>query len=462
MRPSDEPGSVAGAPRPLGPAPSAADDALAETHAAGTSQADAAGSHYIFNGTKRLRCGYTTGSCAAMAAQAATRGLLSGSVPARVGLVTPSGLRVDADVLDADVAEGGSAARAAIRKDGGDDADSTDGMLVYARVGRAARAEGEPRVRIEGGRGIGIVRKPGLDQPVGAAAINSTPRRMIAEEVVRACDELGYDGGIDVVIYAPTGAEVGAKTFNPHMGVEGGISILGTSGIVRPMSERALVASIELEIRQKAAEGARDLVLVPGNYGADHVRELAELDGLAEVSFSNFLGEALDAAANHGFQRVLVVGHSGKLAKVAGGVMNTHSRVADCRCEIVCAHAAIAGASTACCRADHVGGHHRCLHGDSGRRGPARGRMPLAHGRHRRAHRPQGRRRLRDGRDHVLETLRGVRPHARLQRAHSRHARLGRPAARWPHAPRVACRGRTVGRRQPAPHIRERIRYGYG
>ncbi|WP_293819981.1 cobalt-precorrin-5B (C(1))-methyltransferase CbiD [uncultured Parolsenella sp.] len=351
MRPSDEPGSVAGAPRPLGPAPSAADDALAETHAAGTSQADAAGSHYIFNGTKRLRCGYTTGSCAAMAAQAATRGLLSGSVPARVGLVTPSGLRVDADVLDADVAEGGSAARAAIRKDGGDDADSTDGMLVYARVGRAARAEGEPRVRIEGGRGIGIVRKPGLDQPVGAAAINSTPRRMIAEEVVRACDELGYDGGIDVVIYAPTGAEVGAKTFNPHMGVEGGISILGTSGIVRPMSERALVASIELEIRQKAAEGARDLVLVPGNYGADHVRELAELDGLAEVSFSNFLGEALDAAANHGFQRVLVVGHSGKLAKVAGGVMNTHSRVADCRCEIVCAHAAIAGASTACCRA---------------------------------------------------------------------------------------------------------------
>lgn len=350
MRPSDAPGPVAGATRPLGPAPSAADDALAETHAAGTSQADAAGSHYIFNGTKRLRCGYTTGSCAAMAAQAATRGLLGGSVPARVGLVTPSGLRVDADVLDAAVAEDGSTARAAIRKDGGDDADSTDGMLVYARVRRGARAEGEPRVRVEGGQGIGIVRKPGLDQPVGAAAINSTPRRMIAEEVTRACDELGCDGGIDVVIYAPTGAEVGAKTFNPHMGVEGGISILGTSGIVRPMSERALVASIELEIRQKAAEGARDLVLVPGNYGADHVRELAELDGLAEVSFSNFLGEALDAAANHGFRRVLVVGHSGKLAKVAGGVMNTHSRVADCRCEIVCAHAATAGASTACCR----------------------------------------------------------------------------------------------------------------
>lgn len=306
--------------------------------------------HYVFNGTKRLRCGYTTGSCATMAAAAATRGLLGGSFPRRAHLDTPAGLRVDADVIDASLDAGAGTARAAIRKDGGDDADSTDGMLIYAEVKRADRADGEPRVRIDGGVGIGRVRMPGLDQPPGSAAINSTPRKMIAAEVGHACEEAGYEGGIDVTIYAPEGEAVGAKTFNPRMGVEGGISILGTSGIVRPMSERALVASIELEIRQKAALGHRDLVLVPGNYGSDHVRELPELAGLPEVSFSNFLGEALDACSNHGFERVLVVSHSGKLAKVAGGIMNTHSRVADCRCEIVCAHAAVAGASTACCR----------------------------------------------------------------------------------------------------------------
>lgn len=300
--------------------------------------------HYIYNGTKRLRCGYTTGSCATMAAMAATQLMLGHACPPRVRLMTPAGLAVEADVVDPRLETDGSAV-CGIVKDGGDDADATDGMLICARVSASSRTEG-PVVAIDGGEGIGRVTMPGLDQPVGNAAINSTPRLMISEQLERLASELGFAGRLDVCVFAPEGERVGAHTFNPSMGVVGGISILGTSGIVRPMSEKALIDSIELEVRQKAALGHRDLVLVPGNYGADHAKGLPELEGLSRVSFSNFLGEALDMCANHGFERVVVVGHSGKLVKVAGGIMNTHSRMADCRDEIVCAHAAMAGAST--------------------------------------------------------------------------------------------------------------------
>ena len=304
--------------------------------------------HYVMTGTKRLRCGYTTGSCAAMAAGAATTGLLTGTIPQRAQIKTPAGIAVEADVLEAAILDDGARAVAAVRKDGGDDVDATDGMLVFAEVSFADAAAAT--VVVDGGGGIGRVTKPGLDQPVGNAAINSTPRQMIAEQVVRARDAAGSTRALAVTIFAPEGARIGAKTFNPHMGIEGGISILGTTGIVWPRSITALIDSIKLEIRQNAALGRKDLVLMPGNYGKAFFDATPELAGFSHVEYANYLGEALDACATEGFERVLVVGHSGKLAKVAGGIMDTHSRTADCRCEIICAHAACAGASTAVAR----------------------------------------------------------------------------------------------------------------
>jgi len=300
--------------------------------------------HYIQSGGKRLRCGYTTGTCAAMAAAGAAQLLLTGQAPSLLRLTTPKGLPVEAepDVCRME----GEAALCAVRKDGGDDIDVTSGLLVFARV----EESDTPGVDIDGGEGIGRVTKPGLDQPVGAAAINQIPRQMIEEAVQSVCSRAGYDGGIRVIVFVPDGAEVAKKTFNPQLGIEGGISILGTSGIVEPMSTQALVDTIALELRQTAALGAKRVILTPGNYGADFIRGQG-LDrlGVPVVKCSNFIGDALDEAGFRGFGAVLLVGHIGKLVKLAGGIMNTHSRWADCRGELFCAHAALVGASRETC-----------------------------------------------------------------------------------------------------------------
>ena len=190
--------------------------------------------------------------------------------------------------------------------------------------------------------------KVGLDQPVGAAAINSVPRRMIAAAAEEACRAVGYGGGLSVVISVPDGEKLAEKTFNPLLGVEGGVSILGTSGVVEPMSERAIVDAIETALRQKRAEGFLRVILTPGNYGLDFLKTRG-YDAPC-VTYSNFLGDALDCAAALGFADALVVGHVGKLVKLAGGVMNTHSKYADCRVELFCAHAAANGANAALCR----------------------------------------------------------------------------------------------------------------
>jgi cobalt-precorrin-5B (C1)-methyltransferase len=315
--------------------------------------------HYIRNGAKRLRCGYTTGTCAALAAKGAVQLLLTGEAPDSVGVMTGKGILVETEPVRigpdpealfpearAFVPEGYQAA-CAIRKDAGDDIDATANLLICAAVRRSA----EPGVQIDGGRGIGRVTKPGLDQPVGNAAINRVPRQMIAEAVTEVCDAAGYDGGIQVIIFAPEGETVGAKTFNPVLGVCGGISILGTSGIVEPMSEQAWVDTIEVEMHQHALTQDR-MILIPGNYGEEFLEErgLSAL-GVPVVKISNFLGEALDIAAAEGFRQVLLAAHAGKLVKAAGGIMNTHSRWADCRTELFCAHAAVCGADTDTCRA---------------------------------------------------------------------------------------------------------------
>ena len=301
--------------------------------------------HTVRSGTKKLRCGYTTGTCAALAAAGAARYLLTGEAPRSARLVTPKGWAVETPLCDC--ALDGGAARCAVRKDAGDDPDVTDGCLVTATVRKTARG-----VTVDGGEGVGRVTKPGLDQPVGAAAINTVPRRMIAEAAEAVCAELGYGGGLEIVISVPNGAEIAQKTFNPMLGVEGGVSILGTSGVVEPMSEQALIDTIGVQIRQAAADGAKRLILTPGNYGAEFLRGCGwDRWNVPVVKCSNFIGDALDAAASEGFEEVLLVGHVGKLVKLAGGIMNTHSRAADCRTELFAAHAALCGADAALCRA---------------------------------------------------------------------------------------------------------------
>ena len=302
--------------------------------------------HYIFSGGRRLRCGYTTGTCAALAAAGAVRLLLTGTPPPSVALETPKGLTVEVP-LESCVLSGGRAS-CAVRKDGGDDIDATTGLLVFAHAER----QDLPGVSIEGGQGVGRVTRPGLDQPVGAAAINRVPRQMIREAVLAVCGELGCNGGLRITVSVPGGEAVAEKTFNPALGIVGGVSILGTSGIVEPMSLRALADTVSLEIRQAAALGGRRIILTPGNYGLDFLRGQG-LDrlGVPVVKCSNFIGDALDACAGSGFETVLLAGHIGKLGKLSGGIMNTHSRFADCRTELFCAHAAACGASTAVCRA---------------------------------------------------------------------------------------------------------------
>lgn len=301
---------------------------------------------FVFRGGKRLRCGRTTGTCAALAAQGAARLLLTGQTPASAALTTPKGAQIEAPLENCRLEDG--SAFCSVRKDGGDDIDDTHGLLITAQVERWDA----PGVSIEGGAGVGRVTKPGLDQSVGAAAINRVPRRMIEQEVLSVADELGYEGGFQVTIHVPGGEEAAKKTFNPQMGIEGGISILGTSGIVEPMSAQALIDTIALEIRQRAAQGHKKIILTPGNYGLDFLRAQGmDRWGVPVVKCSNFIGDALDACAAEQIQGVLLVGHMGKLVKLAGGVMNTHSRSADCRTELFCAHAALRGAGREVCQA---------------------------------------------------------------------------------------------------------------
>nr|MCR5295264.1 cobalt-precorrin-5B (C(1))-methyltransferase CbiD [Lachnospiraceae bacterium] len=227
------------------------------------------------------------------------------------------------------------------------DVDKTSGVFIFSKVS----LNDTGKLIIEGGEGVGRVTKPGLDMPVGEAAINHVPREMIGQAVLQAAELAGYAGGLTVTVSVPGGEEIARQTFNPQLGIEGGISILGTSGIVEPMSMQALVETIKVEMRQAREMGNRRLILVPGNYGTDFLKErgLDQL-GVPVVRCSNFIGEAIDEAGLLGFEELLLAGHIGKLVKLAGGIMNTHSRTADCRMELFCAHAAVCGAETAICR----------------------------------------------------------------------------------------------------------------
>ncbi len=291
-----------------------------------------------------LRCGYTTGTCAAAAAKAAAAALLSGSPVYRTDIRTPAGISLSLEI--ADIQQREDSVSCAVRKDAGDDPDATDGLFVYAKVGKAERG-----IQIDGGEGVGRVTKPGLDQPVGAAAINSTPRRMIAEAVQSVCDTYAYGGGLSVTISVPGGEAVARKTFNPRMGIEGGISIIGTSGIVEPMSSKALIDTIRLQIKQLAAEGSEDILLTSGNYGESFTSDKLGLSMESHILCSNFIGDAIDAAVENGFRNILLIGHIGKMVKLGIGVTNTHSANGDGRMETLAACAVQAGAELPLLRA---------------------------------------------------------------------------------------------------------------
>ncbi len=294
---------------------------------------------YIEKDGKRLRLGYTTGSCAAAAAKAAAWMLLSGRKKERISLVTPKGIPLDLPVLNTVIGE--DFVSCAIQKDGGDDPDVTSGFHITAKVTRY----GTPGIFIDGGEGVGRVTKRGLDQPVGAAAINSVPRQMIQSNLREVCESLDYRQGLSVVISVPGGEALAKKTFNPRLGIVGGISILGTTGIVEPMSEKALLDTIRVELRQRRETGSDYVLLTPGNYGTDFLRQSLGM-GDSAVQVSNFVGDSLDLCRELGFRGAVLVGHIGKLVKLAGGMMNTHSKFGDCRMEILAAYAGAAGAAT--------------------------------------------------------------------------------------------------------------------
>lgn len=295
----------------------------------------------VFRDGRELRCGYTTGTCAAAAAKAAASALLGERTAAvRIGL--PSGAVAELEVETAAVSA--DAVRCTVRKDAGDDPDVTHGATIGATVRR--RSDG--MYTVDGGAGVGRVTRRGLDQPTGAAAINSVPRAMIADAMAEAAAAHGWEGGLEAVVDVPDGVTLAAGTFNPDLGIEGGISILGTTGIVQPMSVKAIVDTTRKEMDMLVAEGARSLLLVPGNYGEAYAESLG---GMPAVRIGNYLGEALDYAAGLGVEAVLLVGNIGKLVKVAGGIMNTHSADADCRREILAAHAVAVGGDADVARA---------------------------------------------------------------------------------------------------------------
>ena len=293
---------------------------------------------FVYRGQKKLRRGYTTGTCAAAVAAGAARMLLSGKPVSEVKLRVPEGSTLCLSLVETSLSA--SSCSCGVVKDSGDDPDITNGSMVCAKVSFAH----SPGLVLTGGVGVGRVTKPGLSVPVGEPAINPVPRKMILEGVETVCREYGYTGGLVVEISVPEGEALAARTFNPRLGIVGGISILGTSGIVEPMSEEALVASIGLEIRMAVKNGSGYLLLVPGNYGEDFVKEHHLADHVQPVKCSNYVGESLDMAVREGAKGVLFVAHIGKFVKLAEGMMNTHSAYGDCRMAILCAEAVRAGA----------------------------------------------------------------------------------------------------------------------
>ena len=300
--------------------------------------------YYVIRGNKKMRFGYTTGSCAAAACKGATEILLGGKLQETVTLMTPKGILLTLELKDIQIET--DKVTCAIRKDAGDDPDTTNGILVYATVEKTK----EQGITLDGGIGVGRVTKAGLSQKIGEAAINPVPKSMILRAATEIAEKYDYEGGLKIIVSVPEGVEIGKKTFNPRLGIVGGISILGTSGIVEPMSEAALVQSIRVEMKQHFSQGEEYLLVTPGNYGADYLREHMDLPYEKNIKCSNYVGETIDMAIDMGVKGILFIAHIGKFVKVAAGIMNTHSHSADARMEVLASNAIRAGAPLECAK----------------------------------------------------------------------------------------------------------------
>lgn len=291
---------------------------------------------YVYSGTKKLRCGYTTGSCAAAASKAAAEALLTGHIVKNTDILTPNGVSLRLEIEKCLFSY--SQVICSVIKDSGDDPDVTNGIEICAAVELA-----DSGIEILGGEGVGTVTKAGLDQPVGNSAINSVPRKMITEALEEVREMYEYSGGFRTIISVPSGEEIAQKTFNPRIGIVGGISIIGTTGIVEPMSNSAIIETIRTEANIRKAEGRKTLILTVGNYSekfiSDNKPEISEQC----VMCSNFIGDAIDIGITLGFKEILIYGHIGKMVKLGSGIMNTHSSYADGRIETLITCGALAG-----------------------------------------------------------------------------------------------------------------------
>lgn len=306
---------------------------------------------YVIKNQKQLRCGITTGTCAAAAAEAAAAKLLLGVSKEEVSIHTPKGVVVSVPVTLSVNTE--KKTEYMVIKDSGDDPDVTNQTEIYASVERLETSqtlpetvfwdELYPNLYLDGGVGIGRVTQAGLEQEIGQAAINAVPREMILQSVGKVCDLAEKKERLLVTVRVPKGEELAKRTFNPRLGIKGGISILGTSGIIEPMSEKAIIDTIETQIRQLSEQNIKNLMVTPGNYGQGYASRYLHLDLEQSVKCSNYIGDTLDLAIAYGMKNFLLIGNVGKLVKLAAGIMNTHSKIADGRCEIFAVHTVLCG-----------------------------------------------------------------------------------------------------------------------
>lgn len=306
---------------------------------------------YVLKHQKHLRRGITTGTCTAAAAKAAVSLLLLHIPQETIPIHTPKGVIVSVPVILSLETE--KKAEYMVIKDSGDDPDVTNHAQIYASVEKADntarfgdtvfRDERYPSLFLDGGTGIGRVTRDGLEQKAGQAAINAVPRSMIFQAVGEICELAEYKEKLLIIVRVPNGKELAQRTFNPRLGIRDGISILGTSGILEPMSEQAIIDTIETQIRQLQVQGEKNLLVTPGNYGQGYASSYLHLDLEGSIKCSNYIGDTLDLAVSYGMEHFLLIGNIGKLGKLAAGIMNTHSKTADARCEIFAVHTVLCG-----------------------------------------------------------------------------------------------------------------------
>ena len=326
---------------------------------------------FVYIDGKKYRRGYTTGSCATAVSKAAVYMLLTNEKIDTVNIDTPKGIYLSIPVVSSEIKKNEDTGEiysiCSVEKDGGDDIDATNGIEIFAKATWVYEDEidkSEKNFSFEGdgfyvfsGNGVGIITKKGLSVEPGRPAINPVPQKMIAKEVesiLKASGEnvLNDKNSLDnrkkvikITIFIPKGEEVANKTFNPRLGIVGGISIIGTSGIVEPMSDDGWKKSLSIELNMKKELGMDKIILVPGNHGESFISDRIG-ENSSVVRTSNFLEYMLMEAKRMGFKKILLAGHIGKFIKLSAGIFNTHSKVADARNEILIANLALMGAST--------------------------------------------------------------------------------------------------------------------